>query len=92
LALRAFQSGAGLPPTGQLDMTTLNTLGLSDTNLASLGQASRSYETWVPITKFKHGKWKVKWKKYYRDRGDEYGDQNLSENGDAWWNGDDRDD
>lgn len=92
LALRAFQSGAGLPPTGQLDMTTLNTLGLSDTNLASLGQASRTYETWVPITKFKHGKWKVKWKKYYRDRGDEYGDQNLSENGDAWWNGDDRDD
>jgi peptidoglycan hydrolase-like protein with peptidoglycan-binding domain len=90
LALRAFQLGAGLPPTGQLDTTTLNALGLSDTNLTSVNQGARSYETWVPITKFKHGKWKVKWK-YYRDRGDEYGDQNLGENGDARWNGDDRD-
>jgi len=92
LALRAFQLGAGLPPTGQLDPSTLNALGLSDTNLTSVNQASRSYETWVPITKFKHGKWKVKWKKYYRDRGDEYGDQNLGKNSDVSWKGDDRDD
>ena len=31
-------------------------------------QPSRPYETWMPVTKFKHGKWKMKWKKYYRRR------------------------
>ena len=74
LALRAFQLSAGLPPTGHLDMGTLNALGLSNENLAYLEPARRSSEVWVPITKFKHGKWKVKWKKYHRENGDEYGD------------------
>jgi peptidoglycan hydrolase-like protein with peptidoglycan-binding domain len=87
-ALRAFQSGAGLPPTGHLDMSTLNALGLSNQNLAYLEPARRSSEVWVPITKFKHGKWKMKWKKYHRENGNEYGgDRDLNE--DIGWNRDD---
>ena len=70
-ALRAFQFGSGLPPTGHLDSSTLNALGLSDGNVAYLEPTPRHYETWVPVTKFKHGKWKVKWKKVHGgDRGE----------------------
>lgn len=70
-ALRAFQFQSGLPPTGHLDTTTLNALGLSNENLAYLEPAPRRYETWVPVTKFKHGRWKVKWKKVHRENPDE---------------------
>ena len=90
-ALRAFQSGAGLPPTGHLDMSTLNALGLSNQNLAYFAPARRSSEVWVPITKFKHGKWKVKWKKYHRENGDEYGDYGGIKD-DIGWNRDYNDD
>ena len=69
LAVRAFQMSAGLPPTGRLDIETVKALGSSDTDFASLAPASRSNETWMPVTKFKHGKWKVKWKKYHRPFG-----------------------
>jgi peptidoglycan hydrolase-like protein with peptidoglycan-binding domain len=89
-AVRAFQLRSALPPTGRLDTSTLDALGLSDANLTSLEPAPRSYETWVPITKFKHGKLKVKWKKYHRDEGDEYSDR--QENGGDRWNGRDPDD
>ena len=90
-ALLAFQSGAGLPPTGHLDTSTLNALGLSNENLAYLEPARRSSEVWVPITKFKHGKWKMKWKKYHRENGDEYGgDRDI--NNDIGWGRDDNDD
>lgn len=82
-ALRAFQFQSGLPPTGRLDTTTLNALGLSNENLAYLEPAPRSYQTWVPVTKFKHGKWKVKWKKVHRDQDDEYGAGNQDEYGDT---------
>ena len=58
--LRAFQSGAGLVPTGRVDMETLNALGLSDADLAYTAPTSRLNQAWVPVTKFKHGKWKVK--------------------------------
>ena len=61
-ALRAFQSGAGLPPTGRLDTETLEALGSYDTDLAYSAPASGGYETWMPVRKFKHSKWKVKWK------------------------------
>lgn len=72
--MRAFQLQSGLPPTGRLDMSTLQTLGLTDQNLAYFQPASRQYESWIPITKFKHGKWKVKWKKVRRGQDqDEYG-------------------
>ena len=59
-AVRAFQSSAGLPPNGRLDLETLEALGSSDADFAYSAPASRSYETWMPVKKFKHGKWKVK--------------------------------
>ena len=86
-AVRAFQSRSGIPPTGYLDARTLDALGLSGSNLAYLEPAPRLNETWVPVTKFKHGKWKVKWKKYHRDHGDEYGNQDREGSGDDWWHG-----
>src|SRR4029077_5828540 len=55
--LRAFQFRSGLPPTGRLETQTLSALGLSDANLAYLQPAPRSNQAWVPVTKFKHGKW-----------------------------------
>jgi len=79
-AVRAFQSSAGLPPTGRLDMRTLDAFGLSNPNLAYAQPAPRQYETWVPITRFKHGKWKVKWKKYHRDLGNDDGDEGRQAN------------
>ena len=82
--LRAFQSSAGLVPTGRFDMQTLSTLGLSDADFAYAAPASRLNQTWVPVTKFKHGKWKVKWKQYHRPWGGEHGDddqQASSEHG-----------
>jgi len=90
--LRAFQFRSGLPPTGRLETQTLSALGLSDANLAYLQPAPRSNQAWVPVTKFKHGKWKVKWKKIPREDFDEYGDENRQENAAAWWNGEDRED
>jgi peptidoglycan hydrolase-like protein with peptidoglycan-binding domain len=90
LALRAFQLQSGLPPTGRLDMSTLQTLGLNNENLAYFQPSPRHYEAWVPIQKFKHGQWKVKWKKkYYREDGEEYGSVEQRENSGAWWNGPD---
>jgi peptidoglycan hydrolase-like protein with peptidoglycan-binding domain len=86
-ALRAFQFQSGLPPTGRLDTTTLNALGLSNENLAYLEPAPRSDQTWVPVTKFKHGKWKVKWKKVHRDQDDEHGAGNQDDYGDTGWRG-----
>src|SRR5512132_3814829 len=44
-AVRAFQSSAGLAPTGRLDMETLEALGSSDTDFAYLAPATRGYET-----------------------------------------------
>ena len=72
--LRAFQSSSGLVPTGRVDMETLNALGLSNTDLAYAAPTSRPNETWVPVTKFKHGKWKVKWKQYHRPWDSNHGD------------------
>jgi peptidoglycan hydrolase-like protein with peptidoglycan-binding domain len=78
--LRAFQSTAGLVPTGRFDMETLNALGLSDADLAYAAPASRPNQAWVPVTKFKHGKWKVKWKQYHRPWGGEHGDDDQQAN------------
>jgi peptidoglycan hydrolase-like protein with peptidoglycan-binding domain len=91
-ALRAFQFQSGLPPTGRLDTSTLDALGLSTENLASMAPASRAYQTWVPVTKFKHGKWKVKWKKVHRDNPDEYGLEDRAGDRDDWSYGEGRDD
>src|SRR6266567_3762420 len=46
-AVRAFQSSAGLPPTGRLDIETVNALGSSDTDFAYLAPAARPYENWM---------------------------------------------
>jgi peptidoglycan hydrolase-like protein with peptidoglycan-binding domain len=91
-AVRAFQSRSGIPPTGRLDTRTLDALGLSASNLAYLEPAPRLNETWVPITKFKHGKWKMKWKRQHRGGGDEYGDESEDGNGDGLWHGYEHDD
>lgn len=82
LALRAFQSSAGLPPTGRLDTETLEALGSSDTNFAYSAPASPGYETWMPVRKFKHGKWKMKWKRYHRPLD---GDDDRQVNGQSAW-------
>jgi len=86
-AVRAFQSSAGLPPTGRLDVQTLEVLGSSDADFAYSAPASRPYENWIPVTKFKHGKWKVKWKKYQRPLGNEYGDEDRQANSEYEWRG-----
>ena len=88
-ALRAFQFASGLPPTGHLDTSTLNALGLSNENLASLQPAPRQYETWMPAMKFKHGKWKVKWKKYHGENRDELVGEDRAENGNEQGHGPD---
>jgi peptidoglycan hydrolase-like protein with peptidoglycan-binding domain len=91
-ALREFQFASGLPPTGYLDPSTVEALGLSNANLAYFDPTHRSREVWVPITKFKHGKWKVKWKKSHRADLEEYADQNRGDGYDVdSWESDDRD-
>lgn len=85
LALRAFQSSAGLPATGRLDTETLEALGGSDTNFAYSAPASPGYETWMPVRKFKHGKWKMKWKRYHRPLGGDDGDEDRQVNGQSAW-------
>ena len=88
-ALRAFQFGSGLPPIGHLDTSTLNALGISNETLASLQPAPRQYETSMPVMKFKHGKWKVKWKKDHRQDRDELAHEGLWENGNEQGHGPD---
>jgi len=68
-------------------MQTLEALQLSDTDFANVAPAPRLYETWIPVTKFKHGKWKVKWKKYQRPVGGEYGDEDRQANSEYEWRG-----
>src|SRR5215470_8709224 len=86
-AVRAFQSSAGLPPTGRLDVETVKALGSPGTEFADSTPVARGKEAWVPVTKFKHGKWKVKWKKYHRSFGGEDGDDRQA-NGEPGWNPD----
>jgi len=85
-AVRAFQSSAGIPPTGRLDMQTLGALGSSNTDFADSAPPSPGYEDWMPVTKFKHGKWKVKWKKYHRSFRGEGGDEDRQANSEPGWN------
>ena len=84
-AVRTFQSRSGISPTGQLDVRTLEALGLPAENLAYLQPMPWQYESGVWVhKKFKHGKWKVKWKKHHwGDDGDEYGDDHEWGNDDG---------
>lgn len=79
-AVRAFQLSAGLPPTGRLDAGTVNALGLSNTELRDSAPASLGYEEWTPVTKFKHGRWKVKWKQYHPSFESQDGDDDQQTN------------
>ena len=87
-AVRAFQASAGLPPTGRLDIETVKALGSSDTQFADSAPAARGYErgeeAWMPVTKFKHGKWKVKWKKSQHPLGDEDRQVNSEPSEPSW--------
>src|SRR5947207_1171444 len=85
-AVRTFQSSAGISPSGRLDIETVKALGSSDADFAYLAPAARQYETWMPVRKFKHGKWKVKWKKYHRPWGGEGGDEDRQVNSEPGWN------
>ncbi len=85
-AVRTFQSSAGIPPSGRLDIETVKALGSSDADFAYLAPSPRQYETWMPVSKFKHGKWKVKWKRYHRPFGDEDGDEDRQANSEPGWN------
>jgi len=84
-ALRAFQSSAGLPPTGRLDIETVKALGSSDADFAYLAPAARLYGNWIPGEKFKHGKWKMKWK-YYRQPDGERADEDRQASSEPGWN------
>jgi peptidoglycan hydrolase-like protein with peptidoglycan-binding domain len=86
LAVRAFQSSAGLPPTGRLDIETVKALGSSDTDLAYSAAPARGNETWMPVTKFKHGRWQVKRKRYHPPFGGEDGDEDRQANSEQGWN------
>jgi peptidoglycan hydrolase-like protein with peptidoglycan-binding domain len=82
-AVRMFQLHSGISPTGQLDTSTLDALGLPARNMAYSESAPSSYgsRVWVH-NKFKHGKWKAKWKKHHQGHdGDEYADEDGSDNG-----------
>ena len=61
-------------------MQTLNALEVSDTELDYVGTASRSDATWIPVRKFKHGKWKVKWKTYEQPSGNQDLDESRQAN------------
>jgi peptidoglycan hydrolase-like protein with peptidoglycan-binding domain len=65
-ALRTYQSRAGLVPTGRLDKETLDALRSSAESLVDSAPTSGGYEAWMPVRKFKNGKWKVKWKRNYQ--------------------------
>jgi peptidoglycan hydrolase-like protein with peptidoglycan-binding domain len=81
-AVRAFQSSTGIPPTGRLDMTTLDALGLSDWNMAYLQSPLYPYANWVPGKNFEHGEWREKWDKHHRD---DDGDENVDDDPYGIW-------
>jgi peptidoglycan hydrolase-like protein with peptidoglycan-binding domain len=85
-ALQAFQSSAGLPTTGRLDTGTLEALGSSDVNFAYSAPRSPGYETWMPVRKFKDGKWKLKWKRYHRPFGSGDADEDRQADTSSPWN------
>jgi len=85
-AVRAFQSSAGLTPTGRLDTETLEALGSADADFAYSAPPSGGYETWMPVRKFKHGKWKLKWKRYHRAFGSDDDEENRRVDRQPGWN------
>ena len=90
-AVCAFQSSAGLPVTGRLDAQTIDALGLADSHFAYSAPVSAPGEVWIPVRKFKHGKWKVKWKSHERAWGDYDREEHRQVNSDYNLNGYDDD-
>jgi|SRR6516164_8289047 hypothetical protein len=45
---------------------TLDALRSPDANLGYVPPTPRRDQTWIPVRKFKHGQWIMKWKKYQR--------------------------
>ena len=88
-AVRTFQYRLGISPTGQLDMRTLDALGLPAENVAYLESTPWPSGSWVRADKkFKHGKWKAKWKKHHHDDdGYEYADEDERGNDDGHGHG-----
>ena len=81
-AVRVFQSRLGISPTGQLDMGTLDAFGLPAENVAYLESMPWPSGSGVwAHKKFKHGKWKAKWKKHHGDDEDEYGYEDGEDGG-----------
>jgi hypothetical protein len=68
-------------------MQTLDAVGSSNTGFAYGTPASRPDHRWSPMKKFKHGKWKMKWKKYQRELADEAGEQDRQPNTVYEWQG-----
>ena len=88
-AVRTFQYRLGISPTGELDMRTLDALGLPAENVAYLESMARPSGSGVwAHKKFKHGKWKAKWEKHrHDDDGYEYAHED--ERGHGHGHGDD---
>ena len=81
-AVRVFQLRLGISPSGQLDMRTLDALGLPAENVAYLESTPwpSGSGVWTD-KKFKHEKWKAKWKKHHHDDdGYEYADEDQRGN------------
>src|SRR5438128_2621095 len=86
-AIRRYQIRNGLQVTGEIDPETLRSLNVNSKSVSSPQRISKS-----AITKFKHGKWKVKWKKLHREDADEYGLEERERDRDSWSYNEDRDD
>ena len=54
---------------------------LGDADFAYLAPAARLYENWMPVKKFKHGKWK-----YYRQPDDKRADEDRQASSEPGWN------
>jgi peptidoglycan hydrolase-like protein with peptidoglycan-binding domain len=80
-ALRAFQSNAGLVPTGRLDRQTVDALGLSDPDLTDAAPATRLNPTGVPQAKFENV---IPNSKYHRPWGGEHGDDRQASTSHGW--------
>ena len=64
-----------------IHIETVKALGSPNADFAYLAPAASPYQNWMPVKKFEHGKWKMKWK-YYRQPSDERGDDDRQANGD----------
>ena len=81
------------PPDPGLDANTHfgRAYGSAQRRITYLDSAPRVYQARVPVWKFKHGKWKLKWKKIHPRHGEEHGDEDEGWNGHGRWHDEDAD-